>query len=71
MQLKKKIRRSWWLGWIAALACRSLIEDVMGQEAFIASARDHWTPAIYTVPLAIFFLVYSLWTRDTLIEEGE
>ena len=67
--MKKKIRRSWWLGWVAALACRSLIEDVMGQEAMIASIRDHWAPAVYTVPLAITLLIYSLWVRDTLGEE--
>lgn len=66
----KKIRRSWWLGFMAAFACNSLVQDVMGQQGYIEHIRDHWASGYYTVPLAVAMLVYSLWNRDKLYEVG-
>lgn len=46
-----------WLGFVASLATRSLMEDIQGQESMIETYQHHWLSAWITGPIAIVALL--------------
>ena len=50
------MNKSFIAGVFAYAAVKSLLQDYMGKEAYVAYISANWQPAIYTVPLAIVIL---------------
>jgi len=51
------------------VAVQSLIQDSLGQERYITSVKEHWTPGYITVPLALLGLYYiGRWVEKNLCD---
>jgi len=54
------MNKSFIAGVFAYAAVKSLLQDYMGKEAYVAYISANWQPAAYTVPLAIVILCIAL-----------
>ena len=65
------MQRGVWGGWAISMSVTGLYQDWMGQEAIIASARDHWMPASRSVPLLVAVLLcVSVYLGVTAAQAG-
>ena len=58
---KMKIANKYVAGIIMYSAVNSLYQDVIGKEGYIERISNGWISSWITVPLAILFLVVSVW----------
>lgn len=56
----KILRSEFVCGVVATASVYSLIQDYMGREAYVKWASENWVSGWYTVPLAVFVLVFSI-----------
>ena len=51
-------------GMIFTFCVLSLVQDYIGQEAYIQLARDHWVAWYYSVPIALSMIAFVYWADD-------
>ena len=49
-----------WQGVVFFIAIQSLHQDYYGKAAYLEATSDGWTPAAYTIPVAILFLLWCV-----------
>jgi hypothetical protein len=53
-------RLSFWQGYLACACVSSLLQDLIGKEAYIQAVSKHWIDSSITLPLAVIGLIAIL-----------
>lgn len=56
--MKHFINASYWLGALSFMLFVSIVQDLLGQERYLALVRKEWVS--HALPLEIFFLIVSV-----------
>ena len=58
--IRERLSLVFWSGLIGAWSLDSLMQDAIGQEAYLHRIEDHWVSAAITVPIAITTLTIAI-----------